>query len=158
MTISFVPQVSTHRAPSSRVGRSLRSAVADQLVLGTAVVESRAKYIRQIGGGPAMGIYQMEPGTHNDIWTNVLAYKTTLRNLMLSISINRNPEEMLGNLFYATAMCRVHYYRFSEALPLIHDYEGLAQYHKTYYNTSEGATEITESTEIFKKITEGGYV
>ena len=46
----------------------LWSQVAENLVLGTAVTESRLKYLKQLGKGPALGIFQMEPFTHNDIW------------------------------------------------------------------------------------------
>lgn len=136
----------------------LFSPAAVQLVLGTAVVESNAKYLRQRGNGPALGIYQMEPFTHDDIHKNVLVYKATLANLILSLTINSYPVEMMGNMYYATAMCRVQYYRFAEALPELNDYTGMARYHKKYYNTVAGATKISESTKIFKKIVEGNYI
>jgi hypothetical protein len=43
---------------------------AAQLLLGTALKESlQLKYRRQIQG-PALGYYQMEPATHDDIWNN----------------------------------------------------------------------------------------
>ena len=45
---------------------------AEELLLGTALQESRLTYLHQLGGGPALGLFQMEPGTHDDIWTNYL--------------------------------------------------------------------------------------
>ena len=42
---------------------------------GTAAVESRmGTYLRQIGG-PALGIWQVEPATHLDCWDNWLDYR-----------------------------------------------------------------------------------
>lgn len=39
---------------------------AVNLVTGTALAESRAAYVRQLGGGPALGLWQMGPATHDD--------------------------------------------------------------------------------------------
>ena len=43
------------------------AAAAVELPLGTARVESGLRHRRQIGGGPALGLSQMEPNTHDDI-------------------------------------------------------------------------------------------
>ena len=49
-----------------------RSPASERLVLGTAITESRLRFIRQLGSGPALGIYQMEPATFRDINANYL--------------------------------------------------------------------------------------
>ena len=41
----------------------LWSPAAEDLVLGTAAQESGLAYLRQIGGGPALGLWQIEPAT-----------------------------------------------------------------------------------------------
>ena len=46
--------------------------------MGTITQESRATYVKQLGNGPALGLAQMEPATHDDIWINFLKYKTAL--------------------------------------------------------------------------------
>ena len=46
------------------------SRAAENLILGTALQESNLRYLRQLGDGPARGVYQMEPATHDDIWDN----------------------------------------------------------------------------------------
>ena len=52
---------------------------AVNLLLGTCAQESRmGTYVHQLGNGPALGIYQIEPATHNDIWANFLKYKPAL--------------------------------------------------------------------------------
>lgn len=116
---------------------------AEDLVLGTACAESLCgDYIRQVtsnGYGPAMGIYQMEMNTCKDIYANFLSYKKDLlekvnKLLIPTLSYEQN---LVSNLMFATAMCRIHYYRVKEAIPktLI----GQAEYWKKYYNTEKGA-------------------
>ena len=57
----------------------LWSPAAENLVIGTAAHESGGcRYLTQIGG-PALGLYQIEPATHDDLWTNFLAYRVELR-------------------------------------------------------------------------------
>ena len=68
---------------------NLHSQAAEDLVMGTIAQESRmGTYIRQLGNGPALGISQMEPATHNDIWNNFLAYKEPLSTLLWTLSLD----------------------------------------------------------------------
>lgn len=124
---------------------------ARELVLGTAIQESRLTYLRQlprqVNGqmvqGPAVGLWQMEPNTHDDIWTNYLAYRPDLAEALNSLAAPANghpsSNELIGNLWYGAAMCRIHYRRVSDPLPEQGDYEGHAAYWKEHYNTFEGA-------------------
>ena len=114
---------------------------AEALVMGTAAQESRLKYVRQLGNGPALGLFQMEPATHDDIWRNYLAYKPDLvEKIMLSIETELEPkaERMVWDLRYAAIMCRLHYMRVSEPLPGKDDIWAQAAYWKQYYNTPLG--------------------
>lgn len=134
---------------------ALWSPSARVLLLGTAMAESRLQYIHQIGGGPALGLYQMEPATHDDIVRNYLRYKPALSEIVEALStsslmvIGRPAEEMQGNLYYATAMARVHYRRVREALPAAGDAAAMARYWKQYYNTPKGAGTIEKATPVF---------
>lgn len=138
----------------------LHSEAAEQLVIGTIWQESRGKYIKQLGGGPALGLAQMEPATHDDIWCNYLAYKLTLASgitelvSMQSLDDDMLPDgnELMGNLNYAVAMCRVHYLRVKAPLPKAGDVEGMAAYWKQYYNTPLGAGKPQEFVENFPTI------
>lgn len=124
---------------------NLHSPEAVQLLLTTAKTESRLRYLKQLGGGPALGLWQMEPATHDDIWENYLAYREVMANSVLAFSFDSDDlavphaKQMIGNLWYACAMARVHYMRIPEALPRADDLLGQAQYWKAYYNTSAGA-------------------
>jgi hypothetical protein len=117
----------------------LYSLAAEELLLGTALQESRLTYLKQLGGGPAVGVFQMEPATHDDIYDNYLEYNSRLKEQVQYLAIESSSQEMVGNLFYAAAMCRVHYYRVSEALPDAGDTVTQAAYWKEYYNTPLGA-------------------
>lgn len=115
---------------------------AEQLVLGTAAVESGFSALRQYGGGPAMGIYQMEPASESDIHQNFLRYKDDLRrkvDKMVIRGASPHMDNLIGNLFYATAMCRLQYYRQPYALPPAGDIDALGAYWKRFYNTHLGA-------------------
>lgn len=49
---------------------------AINLMIGTASKESHAgTYVRQLGGGPAEGLCQVEPDTEASLWANYLRYK-----------------------------------------------------------------------------------
>jgi hypothetical protein len=127
---------------------------AVDLLMMTAAHESKGgTFLKQVQG-PALGVYQMEPTTHEDIWDNYLEYN---RKLEVEISgflpqAGLCYEELIANLTYSTAMARVHYFRVPEALPVmpplskcidLRHQEGLylwelAEYAKKHYNTVAG--------------------
>ena len=119
----------------------LWSPSAEQLLMGTAMQESRmGTYLRQING-PALGIFQMEPATYKSIHDNYLKYRP---RLVKQIEPFMTHHEYLGhlsliwNFAYATIMARIQYFKQPEALPAVDDDAGLAAYWKKYYNTPLG--------------------
>jgi hypothetical protein len=130
----------------------LWSPASENLVLGTALVESKAEYLRQLQG-PALGLWQMEPETHDDIWENYLRYQHELglmvTELTTSAALTEGSLELIGNLYYGAAMCRVHYRRVTEPLPDDRDAQGMARYWKRYYNTSKGAGTVEKAVAHF---------
>lgn len=113
---------------------------AENLLIGTAVQESRLTWLRQLGGGPGLGVMQMEPATHADIWTNFINFDSDLVDVMHGFTAPwpALDQQLVGNLPYAVAMARVHYYRVAAPLPDPADVDGLAAYWKRYYNTPAG--------------------
>jgi len=114
---------------------------AENLLMGTAAQESGLKHLKQIGGGPALGIYQCEPATHDDIWRNFLKYRDWIVNQGKRYMVgwpSPSVEELTWNLAYATFICRVHYFRVASLLPAYNDIPGLAKYWKLHYNTPLG--------------------
>ncbi len=113
----------------------------EELLLGTAVQESLDFTYRQQQNGPALGYYQMEPRTHDDIWQNFLHYRPELSEQVTQFlpSPSANKLEALeNNDNYATAMARVFYLRVSEPLPPQGEIEQQANYWKQHYNTPLG--------------------
>jgi hypothetical protein len=135
----------------------LWSPAAEDLLLGTAAQESGFRNIRQIGSGPALGYWQMEPATHNDIWGNYLRYHADLAYAaaLLAKSPLPTPASMVEYPQYGAAMARVKYLRVPEPLPKEGDIEGLAAYWKHWYNTPEGAGTPAEFVANWKHFVEG---
>lgn len=114
---------------------------AEELLLGTAIVESDLIHRRQFGPGPARGLFQMEPRTHNDIWANFLKYKPALAHAVGSLLSSQNSDKLVElerNDRYASAMARVHYLRVSEPIPAAGNLKAMARYWKRHYNTPRG--------------------
>jgi hypothetical protein len=124
---------------------------AENLLLGTALAESRMSYLFQAGGGPALGLYQCEPATHADLWANFIE-PTGLAPRVRGLMSDRPPlEQLVTNLAYATAIARLHYRRVREPLPAAGDAAALSRYHKRYYNTALGAADPLRNEPLFRQ-------
>ena len=110
----------------------------EQLMLGTALQESKLTYLRQLGGGPALGLFQMEPQTHDDIWANWLAYRARIRIKMQRAFGRCEADDMITDMMYACCMARLHYRRVPDPLPPAYDIGAQASYWKEFYNTPVG--------------------
>lgn len=129
----------------------LNTPEAIELLMLTSAQESHlGTYIRQLGTGPALGIFQMEPNTEADIWNNYLRYKKELRGKVLEFKSQRH-DDLYWNLGYQVCMCRVHYLRQPGALPNATDINGLAAYWKKYYNTYLGKGTVAEAIHNYYK-------
>lgn len=128
---------------------------AENLVLGTILTESEGRYLKQLGAGPALGIIQMEPATHDDIWRNWLAHpvRKPLADRMLALQtsahITAGALELVGNLYYAIGMCRVFYRRLPDPIPAPTDASAMAVLWKRRYNTPAGAGTVEKSLPHF---------
>ena len=125
---------------------SLWSLSAEELVLGTAIVESGLTYLKQHGDGPALGLWQVEPATHDDLYTNFLNFRPKLGSKLIELraaglSLDEN---LATNLMYGAAVCRLCYYRKPDALPEAGDIEGQAAFWKQHYNTIFGAGTVSK--------------
>lgn len=120
---------------------------AEQILLGTSCAESKLGTDLVQKGGPALGVFQMEPFTHFDIWETYLKYRADLANKIRSLlpesawnvgAIAPKPEYLIHDLRYAAIMARLKYRRSPLALPEVGDWEGCATVWKSVYNSSEG--------------------
>ena len=127
----------------------LWSEAAEDLLLGTALQESGLRFTHQLGGGPALGFWEMEPATHDDCWKNYLLARRSLANYVGSLSLpswkwvsygSWPPAAQLEtNHKYACAMARIRYLRSPMELPQKGDVAGYAHMWKIVYNTVHGA-------------------
>jgi hypothetical protein len=131
----------------------LYTPAACQLVVGTALTESRARYLDQIDKdnkpGPAYGLWQMEGPTHDDIWASYLHYQPMLAGAVLRLG-SSSEQSLQTNLLYGAALCRIHYLRVAEPLPAAGDAEAMARYWKAHYNTPKGAGTAEQALPHFR--------
>jgi len=136
----------------------LYSRAAEALLMGTAMQESGLRYLTQLGGGPALGLYQMEPSTYMDIWRNFLLAprRRTLADRVREMGGTPDyPGAIAWNLRLATAMCRIHYLRVPDPLPDPDDPTALGWYWKQHYNTPAGRGSVVQFVSHYQTIREG---
>jgi len=127
------------------MGGGYDSLDARMLKLSTAAIESNCGYYIKQVGGPALGIWQMEPATHDDVWRNCDALKKPrfamhIKKLMIKkspLSVHKN---LIISPMYACAMARLKYSMDIEALPYHNDKKSVYEYYKWIYNTELGAS------------------
>lgn len=108
--------------------------------------------------GPALGIYQMEPRTHDDLWMNHILklrfsdglkiYDNIISSNYLKVNVIRDFNgNMIGkpdskliiyNMFYSTQMAAVFFHRVGRDLPKRNDPLQIAAFWKLYWNTPQG--------------------
>ena len=122
------------------------SPAAENLIVGTAAHESSGlKYVRQVGGGPALGVFQVEPDTATDVWESYLTVRAPKLGELIRELLWPWPDrasQLVWNSAYATAIARLVYWRRPEPLPNADDIEGLAQYWGRFYQTSNDPEKI----------------
>lgn len=126
---------------------------AEELLVFTCAAESLGGTLLQQVKGPALGIYQMEPNTYTDIWTNYIRARNQLATLMaLHYGCNKIPpvERLIYDLHFATAMARIHYLRMPGNIPDAKDTDGLWEYYKKYYNTEKGKAKKEDSIKKYQ--------
>lgn len=162
---------------------NLWSQEAEDLIIGTCQQETNCgQYIHQIKG-PALGIYQIEPNSFKDLWKyaekkelSTMIVKTLyLDSYELDINLVMSRDDsrygfkylLIGNPYFATAICRLFYLRVPKKIPkrkgpgkenYIQYIEDLAFYYKKYYNTPLGKARMPEIINNFKKVIHDNYI
>jgi hypothetical protein len=120
----------------------LYSLAASNLMVGTALVESNLIHRRQVGGGPALGLFQIEPATFDDIYRRYLPRKTAwLASVNGLLRPNATPmSQLIDNDRFACAIARLKYRMAKPPLPAPDDVPGLAAYWVKHYNAGGKGT------------------
>jgi hypothetical protein len=138
---------------------NLYSPAAENLLMGTAAVESRLVYIDQLapGNGPAYGPWQMERRTHDDLvrWLNGFPALRDKVDAMVASWPKERHYQLHTNLAYAVVMARLYYYRLKEPLPPEDNVEAMARYWKTHYNTKLGKGTVRGFVKAYKLVANG---
>lgn len=124
---SLITRVLTNNFPES-MQKTIN--IATKLLLGTAAQESVfGTYLRQLGNGPALGAFQVEKITFNDLKQRFSKKFPCIEPL--------NFEQLEWDLRASIIVCRIKYYS-CPGFPT-DSLESIARYWKKYYNTYLGA-------------------
>lgn len=136
---------------------------AEDLVVGTALAETGLQAIDQWLGaddttpGPAFGLFQVEPMTHDDLFGNFLSHRPDYAERVTQF-LSPMPGQHMQlalNIAYAVAVCRMIFYRRPEPLPDAGDVEGLGRYWKAHYNTALGAGTVDKFVAAWRRVNGG---
>lgn len=129
------------------MGGNYDSLDARMLLLSTAAIESNCGYYIKQVGGPALGIWQMEPSTHQDINLNcdVLSDDdgemcAKQSNLYMPYNLEVDNPGLVNNPMYSCFMARLKYSMDPKRLPSYNDKHAIYDYYKRIYNTELGAS------------------
>lgn len=131
----------------------LWSQAAENLLWGTPVVESDLRALEQLGPGPALGLWQIEPDTHRDLYDNWLRFRPEWRIKLASLAAPwpSREDQLATNLIYCCAVARLIYYRDPEPLPDAEDLNGLGAYYKRVFATELGAGTVAGFVEAYER-------
>lgn len=117
---------------------------AYQLLRLTCAQESHyGTYLYQIGGGPARGLFQMEPRTEMWLWNKFPD--------LLEEYDSSSRQDLIGNIPYQIVAARCYYLVWREPLPEASDHVGLAKYWKKYWNSIKGKGTVEEAVVNYRK-------
>ena len=121
---------------------------ARALIYETAMAETGYRHLEQMGDGPAVSFWQIEPATAIDNCQHYLKHRKhylykCAEVSMVDIKYWQNYSELMwseileSNLSAAIIHCRLKYWRVPKRMP--NTLEGRAKYWKKYYNSEQGA-------------------
>lgn len=133
---------------------NLWSLNGEYLLLGTALAESGLQNLEQ-DKGPALGVYQMEPGTYKDClrYLNRADNKLLKERILTACYLECFPNEkaLIWHLRFATCMARIKYWMDPKPLPYYKDLEAQADYWKTIYNTCLGSGTVEHYIQAWQR-------
>ena len=136
---------------------------AEELLIATCAQESLGGTYLHQSKGCALGIFQMEPATHDDIWNRFCMQEGKEGKELSSLGyqvlkgcrfVTPVPADvMVHNLFYATMMARLFWLRSSEVVLNTKDINNLWFPYKKYWNTEHGAATKVEFLTNYHRFT-----
>ena len=119
---------------------SMNSKDASSLVYRTGMAESGYRHLSQMGSGPAVGFFQVEPATIDDTWNNYAVYRKPIMAVLKDMGFDPDDSRMrvMSSIALQAAFCRLKYRRDRLAIPPADDIHAQAAYWKRVYNTVLG--------------------
>jgi hypothetical protein len=122
------------------LGDKYYSEAAVELLIRTAITESKLHLIYQVGGGPARGFFQVEPNTATSIYIHHILKRPALLervNMIVGEGWHKNIDyKLTTDIALGIILARLKYYPDPEPIP--QTLSGQAIYWKRIYNTPEG--------------------
>ena len=83
------------------------------------MAETGYKHLKQMGGGPAIGFFQIEPATLYDVMDNYVAYRPQIKTDLYSLGYDEKHAEtrVMSNIALQVAFCRLCYRRDKNPIP-----------------------------------------
>ncbi|WP_333609337.1 hypothetical protein [Arsukibacterium sp.] len=106
-------------------------AVVELMAMIVAHESMHGRYRRQING-PALGLFQIEPPTHDDIWQN----GPGIKRRAAQFGIKQDVSQLEHSDEYSIFVARHHLMRDPNPIPT--DAIAMAEYCKSYWNTVKG--------------------
>ena len=105
--------------------------------------------------GPALGWFQMEPATHDDLIVCELRTRGRLDGKVRALAgpvACRASALLAVNQHYGAAMARVKYLHSKAPIPPWNDAPAVASYWKDHYNTGAGAGDAAKEAELWADV------
>lgn len=127
----------------------------EQILMGTAAVESQFKFLTQFGGGPARGLFQMERDTFSWLLGSYLA-KSSNANLLKAVSAMSTYSqpaftELLTNHKLACAMAAIKFLSGSRVIPASLDEQAIL-WRKVYNGRSWRGLRIADYVQRWNEL------
>ena len=119
----------------------MHSPSAEEILMMIAAHESHFVHRVQEGGGPARGLWQMEPVEFHDIRDRYFPLRPHVRAAVRGViptAAELTMDMLVSDDRFACAMARVKLWKVPEPLPPPDDLEGMAVYSKKYWNSFLG--------------------
>ena len=109
------------------------------------------RWLRQIGGGPARGVFQIEPETMHDNYVNFIDLHPSLAAEIRAVTGCDMPslDQLQFNPLYGAIHARLKLDRSPGAIPSEHQL--MAEYLKQYYNSPDGAATPGDYLSAYQK-------
>ncbi len=143
------------------------SQAAVELLILTVAHESHGGHYLVQRGGPAVGIFQIEPSTASDIIHRYLKRRDDIefrfeKSFQLvntqdidwsTVDLGLIRLKLITDLRFSTAVARLKYWMAPEKLPAATDIQGLAKYYKRFYNSADGKANIEQVRADYERYT-----